>query len=298
MIEIRGVTKYFDKIKALDDVDINIKDGSIYGLVGTNGAGKTTIIKNIMGIQKPEEGTISISGQPVYENPEVKKKLGYVSDDMFFFHGYSLQDMRNFYKGLYEDWNDERFQVLVKDFGLHMKRKISTFSKGMQKQAAIILALSIMPDYLILDEPIDGLDPIMRLKAWKHIIDDVADRNTSVLVSSHNLREMEGYCDYIGIISDGKMVMERDLEDLKTDVHKVQVAFTEGAKKDFSELNILHIESRGSVDLLIVRNKREKIEEIIGKENPAVFDVLPLTLEEIFIYELGGENDEIKEIIK
>ena len=129
------------------------------------------------------------------KNPEVKKKLGYVSDDMFFFHGYSLQDMRNFYKGLYEDWNDERFQVLVKDFGLHMKRKISTFSKGMQKQAAIILALSIMPDYLILDEPIDGLDPIMRLKAWKHIIDDVADRNTSVLVSSHNLREMEGYCD-------------------------------------------------------------------------------------------------------
>lgn len=297
MIEVKGVTKYFNKNKALDGLNINVKDGSIYGLVGTNGAGKTTIIKSIMGIQKPEEGSVYISGEQVYENTEVKKKLGYVSDDMFFFHGYNLREMGNFYKGIYDNWNEERFNYLVEDFGLKMNRKISSFSKGMQKQAAIILALSIMPEYLVLDEPIDGLDPIMRLKAWKHIIDDVAERNISVLISSHNLREMEGYCDYIGIISGGKMVMERDLEDLKTDVHKLQIAFPDGKQREFSGLKILHRESRGSVELMIVRGKRDYIDEVIERENPAIFDILPLTLEEIFIYELGGEDDEIDKVI-
>lgn len=297
MIEVKGVTKYFDNVKALDSLNINVKDGSIYGLVGTNGAGKTTIIKNLMGIYDIDSGEILISGEHVYENPDVKRKLGYVSDDMFFFHGYTLKDMRKFYKGIYHDWNDEKFNYLVRDFSLDIKRKISTFSKGMQKQAAIILALSIMPEYLILDEPIDGLDPIMRRKAWKHIIDDVASRNISVLISSHNLREMEGYCDYIGIISKGKMILERDLEDLKTDVHKVQVAFQGTSGREFPEINILHRESRGSVDLMIIRGKKEVIEDVIGRENPIVFDILPLSLEEIFVYELGGENNEIKEII-
>lgn len=297
MIEVKGVTKYFDNVKALDSLNINVKDGSIYGLVGTNGAGKTTIIKNLMGIYDIDSGEILISGEHVYENPDVKRKLGYVSDDMFFFHGYTLEDMRKFYKGIYHDWNDEKFNYLVRDFSLDIKRKISTFSKGMQKQAAIILALSIMPEYLILDEPIDGLDPIMRRKAWKHIIDDVASRNISVLISSHNLREMEGYCDYIGIISKGKMILERDLEDLKTDVHKVQVAFQGTSGREFPEINILHRESRGSVDLMIIRGKKEVVEDVIGRENPIVFDILPLSLEEIFVYELGGENNEIKEII-
>lgn len=297
MIEVKGVTKYFDNVKALDSLNINVKDGSIYGLVGTNGAGKTTIIKNLMGIYDIDSGEILISGEHVYENPDVKRKLGYVSDDMFFFHGYTLEDMRKFYKGIYHDWNDEKFNYLVRDFSLDIKRKISTFSKGMQKQAAIILALSIMPEYLILDEPIDGLDPIMRRKAWKHIIDDVASRNISVLISSHNLREMEGYCDYIGIISKGKMILERDLEDLKTDVHKVQVAFQGTSGREFPEINILHRESRGSVNLMIIRGKKEVIEDVIGRENPIVFDILPLSLEEIFVYELGGENNEIKEII-
>ena len=297
MIEVKGVTKYFDNVKALDSLNINVKDGSIYGLVGTNGAGKTTIIKNLMGIYDIDSGEILISGEHVYENPDVKRKLGYVSDDMFFFHDYTLKDMRKFYKGIYHDWNDEKFNYLVRDFSLDIKRKISTFSKGMQKQAAIILALSIMPEYLILDEPIDGLDPIMRRKAWKHIIDDVASRNISVLISSHNLREMEGYCDYIGIISKGKMILERDLEDLKTDVHKVQVAFQGTSGREFPEINILHRESRGSVDLMIIRGKKEVIEDVIGRENPIVFDILPLSLEEIFVYELGGENNEIKEII-
>jgi ABC-2 type transport system ATP-binding protein len=297
MIKVSQVDKYFDRTKALDGLDINVEKGSIYGLVGTNGAGKTTVIKSIMGIQRPDAGSISVDGQPVYENPAVKSRIGYVSDDLFFFAGYSLLDMRKYLKGIYPDWNDERFENLVGQFGLDPKGKLNSFSKGMQKQAAIIMALSIMPDVLVLDEPIDGLDPMVRLKAWKYIIEDVAERNVTVLISSHNLREMEGYCDHIGIISNGHMVIERDLEDLKTDVHKVQVAFRGNAGDLYEPLNVLHRETRGSVDILIIKDKREKIEEVIGRAKPAVFDLLPLSLEEIFIYELGGADDEIRNII-
>lgn len=297
MIQLNGVVKKFNKIPALDGLDIKINKGSIYGLVGTNGAGKTTVIKSIMGIQRPDEGTITIDGETVYENPSTKAKLGYVPDDIYFFPNHNLGEMAKYLKGIYPKWSRERFNRLIKDFELNPKRKISSFSKGMQKQAAIILALSVMPECLILDEPIDGLDPLVRLKVWKHIIDDVAKRNMTVLISSHNLREMEGYCDYIGIIADGKMVIERDLENLKSDVHKVQVAFKENEAADYFKLNVLHKETRGSVDILIIKDSREKIENVLRAAKPAVFDILPLSLEEIFIYELGGANDEINKII-
>ena len=233
----------------------------------------------------------------MYERPEIKGKLGYVSDDTRFLPGFSLRDMGRLYRGLYPGWDPARFQALTEEFRLDPRRRLAGFSKGMQKQAALILALSVSPEVLVLDEPIDGLDPVVRRTAWKQIIEGVADREMTVLVSSHNLREMEGYCDHLGIISRGRMVIERDLEDLKTDVHKVQVAFRKGEEADFEGLNILHRESRGSVDMLIVRNRRETIEEVIGRAQPAVFDLLPLSLEEIFIYELGGESDEIGEII-
>lgn len=309
MIKVSGVRKRFDGVTALDGLDINIEKGSIYGLVGTNGAGKTTIIKQIMGIQRPDEGEITIDGQPVYENTEVKARLGYVSDELYFFPGNGMRETAKFLAGLYPGWDMDRFEKMVADFGLDPKKKITSFSKGMQKQAALIFALSAMPDCLILDEPIDGLDPVVRLKAWKYIIDDVAERQTTVLVSSHNLREMEGYCDHIGIISKGRMVIERDLEDLKSDVHKVQIAFKGGpveagaseeagaAADIYGDLNVLHKETRGSVTLLIVRESREKIEEVLRAKDPAILDILPLSLEEIFIYELGGESDEISSII-
>jgi ABC-type multidrug transport system, ATPase component len=297
MIEVRNVVKKFDGVKALDGLNITVENGSIYGLVGTNGAGKTTIIKNIMGILRPDSGTIRVGGEPVYEMEEVKGKIGYVSDDLYFFPGYTLKEMGSYYGGIYPRWNSERFLDMTKNFALDMKKKLSSFSKGMQKQAAFILAMSTMPEYLVLDEPIDGLDPIVRLKVWKYIINDVAERRMTVLVSSHNLREMEGYCDHIGIISKGRMVIERDLEDLKSDVHKVQVAFREPQENAYEDLNVLHYEQRGSVDLIIVRDKKEKVEEVIGRYKPAVFDMLPLSLEEIFIYELGGVSDEIDGII-
>lgn len=297
MIKVSGVEKSFEHFKALSDLDLHVKKGSIYGLVGTNGAGKTTIIKHLTGVLKPDHGEILIDDQPVYENIPLKEKMGYIPDDLFFFASYNLLEMSRFYKGIYPDWNQSRFEHMVKQFSLDPKRKLSKFSKGMQKQAAFILTMSSKPDYLILDEPIDGLDPIIRKLVWKYIVEDVAEREMTVLVSSHNLRELEGICDSIGILSEGRMMLERDLDELKTDVHKIQVAYRERPDNPYEGLNILHLETRGTVDLLIVKNRKEMVEEIIGKSTPAIFDILPLSLEEIFIYELGGESNDITDII-
>lgn len=297
MISVAKVDKSFDGFKALDALDINVKRGSIYGLVGTNGSGKTTIIKHITGVLKADTGEIKIDGENVYDNEGIKERVGYIPDDLYFFSSYNLREMAAFYKKLYPKWNGERFEAMIKQFNLDRRRKISRFSKGMQKQAAFSLVMSTMPEILILDEPIDGLDPIVRKLVWKYIVDDVAEREMTVLVSSHNLKELEGICDSIGILSHGHMVLERDLDDLKSDVHKVQLAFAEPTEEPLKKLNILHRETRGTVELLIVRNRREDIEEEVNKYNPLIFDVLPLSLEEIFIYELGGVDNEVEGIL-
>lgn len=297
MIKVVDVNKNFDQFKALVDLNINVNKGSIYGLVGTNGAGKTTIIKHITGIIKPDSGQITIEGEDVYDNKQIKQKMGFIPDDLFFFSTYNLKEMSKFYKELYPKWNQERFNHMVTQFGLNDQNKLARFSKGMQKQAAFILTMSTMPDYLILDEPIDGLDPIVRKIVWRYIVEDVAEREMTVLVSSHNLKELEGICDSIGIISKGYMVMERDLDELKSDIHKIQVAYKEKPENPYKNLNVLHHEVRGTVDLLIIRDKKELVEQIILESKPVLFDILPLTLEEIFIYELGGANHEIQSII-
>ena len=299
MIEVSGVSKSFDHFKALDGLNLTVKKGSIYGLVGTNGSGKTTIIKHITGILRQDSGDIAIDGESVFDNIALKKRTGFIPDDLYFFATYNLNEMSKFYKALYPGWNHERFLDMACLFGLDSKRKLSKFSKGMQKQAAFILTMSSMPDYLILDEPIDGLDPIIRKLVWKYIVEDVAEREMSVLVSSHNLRELEGICDSIGILSKGAMMIERDLDELKSDIHKVQIAFKENTRPDgpYAGLNVLHSEKRGSVDLLIIRNRKDVVENIMAQSRPVVFDMLPLTLEEIFIYELGGENSEINSIL-
>ena len=299
MIEVSKVSKSFDGFKALDGLDLTVRKGSIYGLVGTNGSGKTTIIKHITGILKQDEGHITIDGADVFDSIPLKSKMGFIPDDLYFFATYNLCEMSKFYKELYPNWNSERFSGMTSQFGLDSRRRLSKFSKGMQKQAAFILTMSSMPEYLILDEPIDGLDPIIRKLVWKYIVEDVADREMSVLVSSHNLRELEGICDSIGILSGGAMRIERDLDELKSDIHKVQIAFKEGARPEglYDGLNILHSEKRGSVELLIIRNRKEDVDKMAAETRPAVFDMLPLSLEEIFIYELGGDNDEIGGIL-
>lgn len=297
MIKIVNLNKAFDDFKALSDLNLNVKKGSIYGLVGTNGAGKTTLIKHVTGVLKPDGGEVLIEGEKVFENIKVKQRLGFIPDDLYFFATYNLKESAKFYQSLYPNWNQDRYEQMVKQFELNEKRKLSRFSKGMQKQAAFILTMSCMPDYLILDEPIDGLDPIIRKLVWRYVVEDVAEREMTVLVSSHNLRELEGICDSIGILSKGKMMIERDLDELKSDIHKIQVAFNEGTLTPYEGLNVLHKESRGTVELLIVRNKKEVVEKVINEKHPILFDLLPLSLEEIFIYELGGGDNEIESII-
>ncbi len=301
MIRIENLSKKFDGNPALDGLNMNVPDGSVYGLVGTNGAGKTTIIKHLAGVLRQNSGTIRFDDEDVWENEGLKSRIGVIHDELYFPAGYSLKNMRTMYRSVYPKWNDERFHEMTRIMKLDEGRRIRTFSKGMKKQAMFCLVMSAMPDYLLLDEPLDGLDPIVRKLVWRFLIDDVADRGMTVLVSSHNLKDMEEICDHIGIISNGKMVLERDLDTIKTTLHKIQVSFGSGreesAKDPYQGLNILHKESRGAVDLMIIDNDIEEARQIINRNDPVLFDILPLSLEEVFIYELGGESDEIRKLV-
>ena len=299
MITIRDLSKKFDGRPALSGMNLTIQDGSIYGLVGTNGAGKTTVIKHMAGVLKPDSGEILFDGQPVWENIAVKERIGLVPDELYFPNRYSLADMKKIYRDTYPLWNDTRFDDMTGIFKLEQKRLIRTFSKGMTKQAAFSLVLSAMPDYLLLDEPIDGLDPIVRKIVWRYIVNDVAERGTSVLVSSHNLKEMEDICDSVGIIAGGKTILERDLDSIKESICKVQLAFPRGANKaaDTTGLDVIHKERHGTVELLIIKNDFETVEKALLPQGPVLFDILPLSLEEVFIYELGGEDNEIRKLI-
>ena len=214
MIKLQNVTKRFGDYKALDDFSLTVPKGSVYGLMGLNGAGKTTIIKHLAGYLVQDEGLVTIDDEEVLNNETIKKRIALIPDDLFFFRGYSLKEMGKYHKHIYPNWKEERFQAMISDFGLNQKANLAKFSKGMKKQAAFCLAMAAMPDYLILDEPVDGLDPIVRHKLWHYIMEDVADREMTVLVSSHNAKEMEDVCNYIGIIAGGKMVFEGDLLEL------------------------------------------------------------------------------------
>jgi len=293
MVQIQNLTKTFDGFTALDKLNLNIKKGSIYGLVGVNGSGKTTAIKHLAGIYRQDSGSVTLDGTPVYDNAGLKAKVGFISDDLYFFPNYNIKSLRRFYSNMYNTWNEERYRHLLGMFKLDDKRKVNKFSKGMQKQTAFIFAMSIMPNFLLLDEPIDGLDPIVRRLIMQEVIDDVAEREMTVLVSSHNLKEMDGICDAIGIIKSGRMVIERDLDDLKSDVHKVQVAFANALATDELGLLVLHEESRGSIKMLVIRGKEDEISQRIKSFNPLIFDRLPLTLEEIFVYETEGASNGI-----
>lgn len=299
MIKVTNVTKSFDSFKALDNLTLHVPAGSVYGLVGPNGAGKTTIIKQLCGVYRPDSGSIEINSQPVYENNAIKNSVCYISDDLFYFPTYSIKDMANFYRGIYKSFNNERFAALGEVFKIDPSRKVRRLSKGMQKQVAFWLGISAMPDVMILDEPVDGLDPVMRKSVWKLMLQDVAERGMTVLVSSHNLRELEDVCDHVGIMHRGRVVLEKSLDDVKGNIHKLQLAFPDGKLPDELEgsLDILHSEGYGSVTILIVRGDGDELRSLIHRYNPLIFDILPLTLEEVFIYELGGMGYELENII-
>ena len=292
MLQMKNVTKTFDGFKALDDLTMTVPQGAVYGLVGPNGAGKSTAIRLLTGVYRPDCGDITLEGLPVYENPNVKSSICSIPDDIFYFPSATLEDMRTYYKGIYPRFDDTLFNRLYEVFQLPQKSQIRRFSKGMQKQAAFHLSICTRPDVLVLDEPVDGLDPVMRRQVWSLILSDVAQRETTVLISSHNLRELEDICDHVGIMDHGKMLLERSLADMQGAIHKLQIV---GPAPE--DLEILHESNSGRLRTLVVRGSAQDISEKAQQVNSPYFDVLPLSLEEIFIYELGGVNYEVKNIV-
>lgn len=298
MIRIKNVTKHFDDFKVLSDISINVPKGAIYGLVGPNGAGKTTIINHINGVLKPDTGEITIDGEEIYENENLKKRVFAISDDWYFYPTFTIGQMASFYKDVYPSFSNERYETLKKMFGFDEKRQIRKLSKGMKKQVAFWLALSAMPDVLILDEPLDGLDPVMRKQVLSLLMADVADRELTVLVSSHNLRELEDICDWVGIIHKGELITEKPLDDLKGSVFKYQLAFPAGAIVEFNDIeDVLHISKIGSVYSVIIKGDDGKITEALQRKAPLLCEKISLTLEEVFIYELGGLGYDFENII-
>ncbi len=298
MIQVKNVSKYFDDFKVLDDFSLNVKKGTIYGLVGPNGAGKTTIINHINGVLKPDGGEIYIDGEKVYENNRIKESVLSIADDWFYYSTYTIKQMAHFYRDIYPSFNMERYEAIKGIFKIDEKRQIRKLSKGMKKQVAFWLTLSAMPSVLILDEPLDGLDPVMRKQVLNLVIADVTDREMTVLVSSHNLRELEDICDWVGIIHKGKMIIEKPLDDLKGSVHKYQMVIDESCAKKLEEnADVLHISKTGSVYNVIMRGDAEETHRNMKELSPILCERISLTLEEVFIYELGGLGYDFKSII-
>lgn len=298
MIKVTNLTKKFDDHLALSSVNLNVKKGSVYGLVGPNGSGKTTIIKHIMGVYKQDAGTVTIDNENVYDNEKLKQKVIFIPDELYFPPTFSALDMAKFYASIYKNFSWEKFNKLEKIFAIDKKKRVAKLSKGMQKQVAFWICLSSCPEVIIMDEPIDGLDPVMRKTVWSLILNEVAENESTVLISSHNLRELEDVCDYVGILHLGKMLLEKPLDDMKSDTHKLQIAFAGEVPENLkNELTILHESSLGKITTFIIRGQSEDILNTVNKYNPILSDIIPLTLEEVFIYELGGNGYDFKNVL-
>ena len=298
MIELKGVSKRFDSFTALDNVDLTIETGTAFGLLGSNGAGKSTILRLLSGIYKQEGGEVLIDGSEVYSRPEVKERVFFINDETVQFGGYTLKSLKNFYKGFYPNFSEEIFEKLRETIKLPLDKKIDTFSKGMKRQAIVIIALACRTDYLLLDEAFDGLDPTMRIIVKRMLVDAMLDRKLTTVISSHNLKEINEVCDSVALIHHGKVLFSRDLDSVKGNIHKIQAVFPEEytEKEAFSELDVLHFEKSKSVLYLIVRGSEEEIREKLAGKNPVVLDVIPLSLEEIFIYEMEGMGYDVNGI--
>ena len=298
MIRITDVVKDFDGFRALNHLNMHVPKSAIYGLVGPNGAGKSTIIRHITGVYKQDQGEVKIDGENVYENPSVKAKFAYIPDDIFYFTQANTIDMMKYYKGIYPKFDEQLFSALADCFpAVDVRRNIRSLSKGMQKQVAFWLSVCCRPELLILDEPVDGLDPVMRRQIWSIIMSDVAEHGTTVLVSSHNLRELEDVCDHVGIMNEGKILIEKSLSDLQGSVTKVQAAFAGDMPKLPDSIQVLHKVTTGRVHTLILKGEPKEAEAAMAATDPLLLDVLPLTLEEIFIYELGGVDYAVKDFL-
>ncbi|MDE6108519.1 MAG: ABC transporter ATP-binding protein, partial [Oscillospiraceae bacterium] len=299
MIQVERVVKTFDGFRALDELTMTVPTGAVYGLVGPNGAGKSTILRHITGVYLQDSGIILMDGERIYENPAVKGKINPIPDELYYFGSASTRDMAKFYKGFYPRFDEKRYEALKDIFRtVDEKQPIRRLSKGMQKQSAFWLAMSCRPEVLVLDEPVDGLDPVMRRQVWTLMLSDVKQENMTVLVSSHNLKELEDVCDHVGILSKGRVLVERSLTDLQENVVKMQVVFQEREMPQLPEdMEVLNVSQVGRITTLIVRGKAHEITNRLSVYCPILLEAIPLTLEEIFIYERGGEEYAVRDII-
>ena len=299
MIEARNVVKAFDGFRALDGLTMTVPRGSVYGLVGPNGAGKSTLLRHVTGIYRQDSGEVLLEGEPIYENPAAKARISSIPDELYYFLSASTRDMARFLKGFYPRFDRDRYRTLKEVFSqVDEARPMRRLSKGMQKQAAFWLSLCCRPEVLVLDEPVDGLDPVMRRQVWSLLMADVAQEGTTVLVSSHNLRELEDVCDRVGILSHGKVFIERSLTDLQENLVKMQVVFQKRELPQLpADLEVLHVSQVGRIHTLIVRGNATDVTNRLAVYAPILLEALPLTLEEIFIYELGGEDYAVRDII-
>ena len=302
MIEIRNLVKYFDDFKALNEATLTVKDGVVYGLVGPNGAGKSTLIRHLTGIYKPDSGSVLVEGQQIYENTYKKSIMAAIPDDWFYFQSANIKDMANFYSGFYHSFNMKRYEELKDIFKIPEKLTIRRMSKGMQKQVAFWIAICCCPKYLILDEPVDGLDPVMRRQIWNILLSDVHNNGTTVLVSSHNLRELEDVCTNVGIMHNGKVLLERTLDDIQDSIIKLRILWNNNEDINDqvempADINVLNSSQDGKLMTYIIKGKADEVKERLKEYNPLFVEVIPLNLEETFIYELGEEEYAVKEII-
>ena len=297
MLEAKEVVKSFDGFRALDSATLTVPKGTVYGLVGPNGAGKSTIIRHFTGVYRPDSGKLLLEGAPIWENTDAKRRMVVIPDDWYYFPQASIAEMAKLYAGAYPSFSWERYERMKQVFPLNDRQMLRRMSKGMQKQAAFWLTMCCMPEYLILDEPVDGLDPVMRRQVWSLVLADVAQRGTTVLVSSHNLRELEDVCDHVGIMDHGRVLLERSLAQLQDNMVKLQVVFPDGMTEVPSDLPVLHASQIGRIHTFIMRMSAQEAEDRLAAYSPLPVDAVPLTLEEIFIYELGGADYAVKDIV-
>lgn len=308
MIEFKGVVKKFDDTQVLNEIDLSIPSGTAFGLLGSNGAGKSTILRLISGIYKQEGGEILVDGESVFDNPSVKEKIFFINDETIQFTGFTLEELKNYYKSYYPNFSEEVFSKLRETINLPLKKKLSTFSKGMKRQAIVITALACQTDYLLLDEAFDGLDPTMRIIVKKMLVDAMLDRNLTTIISSHNLKEINELCESAALLHNGKIIFSRELDSIKGNIHKIQAVFKEEncgiiSKEELikTDIDVLHYERNQSVHHFIARGDVEEIKTKLSSKDPVVLDIIPLSLEEIFIYELevlGYDSNTIDDEIK
>ncbi|MBQ4354668.1 MAG: ABC transporter ATP-binding protein, partial [Clostridia bacterium] len=290
MIKIDSVTKNFDTVRSLDNVSLNIGNGSIFGLIGSNGSGKSTLLRILCGVYRQDSGDVLYDGVPVYEHTDVKRSIVYLSDDQYFLPNSTTADMRRLYRSIYPTFSDEKYKHYLDLFGLDERRKINTFSKGMQKQVSIILGIAAQTDYLLCDETLDGLDPVMRQTVRRIIAGEVAERGVCVIFASHNLKEIEDICDHVALLHRGELLFEAGLDDIKLGLHKIQISFerdrAETMQTALEQLKPVSLEKRGSLYTLVARGNEAELSEILNHLKPVFVEFIPLTLEEIFIAEM------------